>query len=128
MPKTFALIPAAGSGSRLGGELPKQYVPLAGRPLLYHALGPLCRHAAIERVFVVLAPGDAQFARQDWRPFASKLEPLYCGGEIRAASVFNGLLAACDAIGDTDWVLVHDAARQCLAPEVLERLIASLRD
>ena len=128
MSKLFALIPAAGSGSRMGGGVPKQYLPLAGKPLLHHALGCLCRHAAIERVFVVLAAGDRHYAGYDWQPFAAKLEPLYCGGETRAASVFNGLLAARDAIDDGDWVLVHDAVRPCLAPEVLERLIAALRD
>ena len=128
MPKLFALIPAAGSGSRMGGDLPKQYLPLAGRPLLYHTLNCMCRNAAIERVFVVLAQGDAHFACHDWQPFAAKLAPLYCGGETRAASVFNGLLAARNAIGGADWVVVHDAVRPCLLPEVLERLIASLRD
>lgn len=128
MSKLFALIPAAGTGSRMGGDLPKQYLPLAGKPLLYHALACLCRHAAIERVFVVLAAGDRHYAGYDWAPFAAKLEPLYCGGETRAASVFNGLLAARDAIDGADWVLVHDAVRPCLAPEVLERLIAAVRD
>ena len=112
----------------MGGDLPKQYLPLAGKPLLYHALGCLFRHAAIERIFVVLAAGDRHYAGYDWQPFAAKLEPLYCGGETRAASVFNGLLAVRDVIDDSDWVLVHDAVRPCLAPEVLERLIAALRD
>jgi len=128
MSKFFALIPAAGSGSRIGGGLPKQYLPLAGKPLLYHALNSLCRSPSIERVFVVLAQGDKHFAKHAWQPFAAKLEPLYCGGETRAASVFNGLLAARDAVDGSDWMLVHDAARPCLAPAVLERLIASLRD
>lgn len=128
MLKIFGLIPAAGVGSRMRAELPKQYLPLAGKPLLYHALSSLCRHATVERVFVVLAPGDAHFAACDWAPFASKLEPLYCGGKTRAASVFNGLLAARDEIGAADWVLVHDAVRPCLAPDALERLIASVRD
>jgi 2-C-methyl-D-erythritol 4-phosphate cytidylyltransferase len=128
MPKFFALIPAAGSGSRMGGDLPKQYLSLAGKPLLYHALGSLFRHAAIERIFVVLAAGDRHHAKYDWQPFAAKLELLYCGGETRAASVFNGLLAVCDVIDEGDWVLVHDAVRPCLAPEVLERLIVTLRD
>jgi len=128
MSKLFALIPAAGSGSRMGGELPKQYLPLAGKPLLFHALDSLCRHAAIERVFVVLAQGDAHFARHDWQPHDARLAPLYCGGETRAMSVFNGLLAAHEVIDDADWVLVHDAARPCLTPEALESLIAALRD
>jgi 2-C-methyl-D-erythritol 4-phosphate cytidylyltransferase len=126
MPKLFALIPAAGSGSRMGGGLSKQYLTLAGKPLLYHVFERMCHHPGVERVFVVLAPGDTQFARHDWQPFALKLVPLYCGGPSRAASVFNGLLAARDEIGGADWVLVHYAVRPCLAPEVLERLITNL--
>ena len=128
MPKFHALIPAAGSGARMGADLPKQYLPLAGKPLLYHALDRLCRHPAIERVFVVLAPGDREFARHDWQPLAAKFEPLYCGGETRAASVFNGLIAASDAIDDEDWLLVHDAVRPCLPIDALERLITGLRE
>ena len=128
MPKLFALIPAAGSGARMGADLPKQYLQLAGKPLLYHALANLCGHAAIERVFVVLAQGDARFAQGDWQPFAGRLEPLYCGGMTRAASVFNGLLAARDEINADDWVLVHDAVRPCLPAQALERLISTLRD
>jgi len=122
--KAFALIPAAGSGSRTGAAQPKQYVEIAGRPLLYYALRVLARHPAIEQVFVVLAPGDEHYRRCDWREFGAKLEPLYCGGALRAASVFNGLLAARDAIGASDWVLVHDAARPCLGREELDRLFA----
>ncbi len=126
--KMFALIPAAGSGERMGAGLPKQYLALAGKPLLYHAAGRLCGHPAIERVFVVLAQADAYFAARDWKPYEAKLTPLYCGGATRAASVFNGLLAARDEIGAADWVLVHDAVRPCLSPLALDRLISTLRD
>ncbi len=127
VPKIYALIPAAGSGARMGAALPKQYLPLAGRTLLYYAVRALL-HPAIERVFVVLAQGDGHFARQDWRPHASRMSPLYCGGNTRAASVFNGLMAARDEIAAADWVLVHDAVRPCLSAPALERLIAALRD
>ncbi|HET6493307.1 MAG TPA: 2-C-methyl-D-erythritol 4-phosphate cytidylyltransferase [Burkholderiales bacterium] len=126
MPKYFALIPAAGSGSRMGRQLPKQYLALSGRPLIHYPLARLCAQAEIEQVFVVLAPGDRHFPRFDWRQFSPKLEPLYCGGETRAASVFNGLLAARDAIASSDWVLVHDAARPCLGAAELERLMTEL--
>lgn len=128
MPKYFAMIPAAGSGSRLGGELPKQYCELAGRPLLYHSIACLCAHPLIEQVFVVLAPGDQHFRCFDWGACGSKLEPLYCGGETRAASVFNGLLAARDAVAAGDWMLVHDAARPCLGADGIERLITEVAD
>ena len=127
MTRLFALIPAAGSGSRMGVAQPKQYLPLAGRPVLYHAVRNLWRHAAIDRIIVVLAPGDRHFIQHDWTGFAPRLMPLYCGGDTRAHSVFNGLLAARDEIDADDWVLVHDAVRPCLALETLERLIESVR-
>ena len=124
--KAYALIPAAGTGLRVGAALPKQYLEIAGRPLLYHALRALARYQRIEQVFVVLAQGDERFARCDWREFGARIEPLYCGGETRAASVFNGLLAARDTVGGSDWVLVHDAARPCLGRDELDRLFGEL--
>jgi len=127
MPRFIALIPAAGSGSRMGVELPKQYATLAGRPLIAHAVATLCAHPRISQVLVVLAPGDRHFAACDWGGCGDKLVPLYCGGETRAASVFNGLLAANDAIDGNDWVLVHDAARPGLAAAEIDRLIDAVR-
>ena len=124
--KAYALVPAAGSGSRLGAALPKQYLEIAGRPLLYHSLLALARHPRIEQVFVVLAQRDDLFGRHDWREFGARVKPLYCGGETRAASVFNGLLATRDFIAASDWVLVHDAARPCLGREALDRLFSEL--
>ncbi len=126
--KAYALIPAAGSGSRVGAALPKQYLEIAGRPLLYYALRALARHPRVEQVFVVLAQGDDRFARLDWREFGGSIKPLYCGGETRAASVFNGLLATRDTIAANDWVLVHDAARPCLGREELDRLFGELEE
>jgi 2-C-methyl-D-erythritol 4-phosphate cytidylyltransferase len=124
----FALVPAAGTGSRLGGDVPKQYLPLAGKPLLYHTLRQLADHPRIEQVFVVLAPGDAQFRLMGWGDLEGHVRPLYCGGETRAASVYNGLLAARDEIEGDDWVLVHDAARPCLSAGAVERLISEVGD
>ncbi len=126
MTEFYALVPAAGFGSRMGGELPKQYLPLAGQPMIYHALATLCASDEIGTVFVVLAPGDTQFPQYDWSSFGDKLQPLYCGGATRAESVMNGLMAA--ELEPDDWVLVHDAARPCLTQAQLARLIAELRD
>jgi 2-C-methyl-D-erythritol 4-phosphate cytidylyltransferase len=123
----FALIPAAGSGTRLAGEVPKQYLPLAGKPMLWHAVRAVCV-PPVESVFVVLAPGDKAFASCDWSAFPGKVEPLYCGGETRRDSVFNGLVAAMDEIGPNEWVLVHDAARPCLPAQDLLRLIEETRE
>jgi len=123
----FALIAAAGTGTRMarGGAdaVPKQYLPLSGKPVLWHAVRGVCV-PPVETVFVVLAPGDKAFERFDWTAFAGQLEPLYCGGANRAESVHNGLLAAMAAVDADDWMLVHDAARPCLPRADLERLIA----
>jgi 2-C-methyl-D-erythritol 4-phosphate cytidylyltransferase len=126
MPEFHALVPAAGSGSRMGGEAPKQYLPLAGRPMIHHALATLCAHPDVSSVFVVLAPDDGHFRNFDWSHLGVKLQPLYCGGVTRAESVLNGLMAA--ELEPDDWVLVHDAARPCLSADALARLIAQMRD
>jgi 2-C-methyl-D-erythritol 4-phosphate cytidylyltransferase len=118
----FALIPAAGSGRRLAAESPKQYLRLAGRPMLWHAVNSVSV-APVESVFVVLAPDDKAYASHDWSRFAGKVEPLYCGGETRRDSVYNGLVAAMAAVDADDWILVHDAARPCLPHADLERLL-----
>ena len=123
----YALIPAAGAGTRFLGETPKQYLPLAGKPMLWHAVKSVCV-PPIENVFVVLAPGDAQFARVDWGAFAGRLEPLYCGGETRRDSVYNGMVAAMAAVDADDWMLVHDAARPCLPRQDLANLIEQTRE
>jgi len=126
MPEFHALVPAAGYGARMGHELPKQYLPLAGQPLIFHALNTLCASPEIATVFVVLAPDDALFHTYEWPHFGDKLQPLYCGGATRAESVANGLLAS--ELEPDDWVLVHDAARPCLTQAHVARLIAELRD
>jgi 2-C-methyl-D-erythritol 4-phosphate cytidylyltransferase len=130
MANFFALIPAAGSGSRMGDELPKQYLSLAGKPMIYHALRTLCSSPRITRVFVVLARGDGEWLRHDWSEFSGKLAVLECGGATRAQSVLNGLKAAREvsSIGNSDWVLVHDAARPCLGEKQLDKLMNELAD
>ena len=121
-----ALVPAAGFGARMGHESPKQYLPLAGQPMIFHALATLCACEQISTVFVVLSPEDTQFQLYDVSRFGSKLQPLYCGGATRAESVLGGLLAA--ELEPDDWVLVHDAARPCLTLDYLHKLIDELRD
>jgi 2-C-methyl-D-erythritol 4-phosphate cytidylyltransferase len=126
MVECFALIPAAGSGSRMGRELPKQYLPLAGRPMLWHAVRTLAHHPRIRRVYVVLAAEDPHFPESDFSAFAPRLRVLRCGGQTRAASVRNGLRAMAEEVGAEDWVLVHDAARPCLRPHHVDALIAQV--
>ena len=128
MPNYYALIPAAGSGARMGGETPKQYLPLNGKPMIHHALARLCTCPQIARVYVVLAPGDAWWGQYDWSAFAPKLAVLSCGGAERFESVRNGLEAIQQEVGFEDWVLVHDAARPCLSAELLDKLLVEVGD
>ena len=110
-PRHFAIVPAAGSGSRMGAARPKQYLPLLGRPLIHHALAVLCAAPEIDQVFVVLSVDDAEWSRHDWSMLGPKLRPLFCGGATRADSVLGGLRAIAGEVAQSDWVLVHDAAR-----------------
>lgn len=125
-PRHFALVPAAGSGSRMGAERPKQYLSLLGRPLIHHTLAALCGAPAIDRVYVVLSVGDQEWDRHDWSDLGSKLVPLFVGGPSRADSVSNGLRAITEQVSADDWILVHDAARPCLAPWHIDALVRSL--
>ena len=126
MTEFHALVPAAGFGARMANTLPKQYLPLAGQPMIAHALNTLCSTPEISTVFVVLAPKDPLFHTYDWSRFGGKLQPLFCGGDRRSDTVLNGLLAS--ELEPDDWVLVHDAARPCLTQAHLAKLIAELRD
>jgi 2-C-methyl-D-erythritol 4-phosphate cytidylyltransferase/2-C-methyl-D-erythritol 2,4-cyclodiphosphate synthase len=116
---TTALIVAAGSGSRMGGGVPKQFMPLAGKPVLRWAVEALIAHPAIHAVRVVIGQGQKKSAR-DALNGLDVGEPI-AGGAERADSVRAGLAAI-----EGDGVLVHDAARPFCPPEVIDRLIASL--
>lgn len=126
MTEFHALVPAAGFGARMEQQLPKQYLTLAGQPMIAHALGTLCSSPDITMVFVVLAPEDTLFHGYDWSRFGDKLQTLFCGGAKRSDTVLNGLIAS--ELEPDDWVLVHDAARPCLKQTHLTKLIADLRD
>ncbi len=94
--------------------------------MIFHALNTLCACPEISTVFVVLAPDDTLFHTYDWSRFGDKLQPLYCGGQMRSDTVLNGLIAS--ELEPDDWVLVHDAARPCLTQAHLSKLIEELRD
>ncbi|NRF70522.1 2-C-methyl-D-erythritol 4-phosphate cytidylyltransferase [Aquincola sp. S2] len=128
-PRFFALVPCAGIGERAGTGGPKQYAPLAGRPLVAHTLHALAGVARLAATLVVLAPGDALF-EEAVPGFGGEHQWLArCGGASRAQSVANGLdeLLARGALPH-DWVLVHDAARGLLRAEWVERLIEACAD
>lgn len=127
----FAVIPAAGSGSRFGAPLPKQYLQLHGVPLIRHTLQALLADARIAQVVVVLSPED-----QGWNAAclpstgADRIVVVRVGGDTRAESVLNGINWLSDQanVSSDDWVLVHDAARPCLSALQLEALINVLAE
>lgn len=118
---TWAVVPAAGRGARFGGEIPKQYLPLFGRPLLWHTLDRLARQPQVHGVVVALAAGDPHWP--GWRALHGKPVLACTGGAERAASVLAGLAALPATVREKDWVLVHDAARPCLRGDDLQRLL-----
>jgi len=122
----FGLIPAAGSGARMGEALPKQYLSIGDHPLLRYSVRQLCTHTAVQRTFIVLHPEDQLFSRYDWSEFGNRLVPLYCGGATRAESVLRGLERMRADVDREDWVLVHDAARPCLTGELIDRLLTEV--
>jgi 2-C-methyl-D-erythritol 4-phosphate cytidylyltransferase len=119
--RIFAVVPAAGVGRRMGGGQPKQYLSLAGRPLMEWTLAALLADVRIARVCVVLAPADTAFDA-----LALSQDPRVVrvpGGSERCDSVQAGLDYCVRHLDPADWVLVHDAARPCLSAEDLDRLI-----
>ena len=117
--KAVALIVAAGSGSRMGGDVPKQFRPIAGKAVLAHAVDALISHPAIDAVRVVVGDGQQEMARKALgsRPVGE----LIVGGNERADSVRAGLNDI-----EADIVLVHDAARPFCRHDVIDRLLGAL--
>lgn len=125
--RLFAVIPCAGAGTRAGAKLPKQYRTVAGRNLLYFALAAFDACSELAQTLVVLAPDDAHF---DPRRFTGlRFAVRRCGGATRQESVLNGLNALVEfGVRPTDWVLVHDAARPGIQPDLIRALVAGVRD
>jgi 2-C-methyl-D-erythritol 4-phosphate cytidylyltransferase len=124
--RRWAVVVAAGRGQRFGGRIPKQYVSLLGRPVLSWSLGTLLGESTLDGIVVALAPGDRR-----WRGLVESRDrrvSTCLGGDRREASVANALEALADRAHDTDWVIVHDAARPCLGHEDLARLIRATRN
>ncbi|MEZ0472064.1 2-C-methyl-D-erythritol 4-phosphate cytidylyltransferase [Luteimonas salinilitoris] len=122
----WAVVPAAGRGTRFGGDLPKQYLPVAGEPLLVHTLRALLAHPGVQGVMVVLADGDPHWPR--WSELAGGPVLTCTGGAARADSVLAGLEALPREVRADEFVLVHDAARPNLRREDLQRLLERGRD
>jgi len=118
---TWAVVPAAGRGSRFGGDVPKQYLDVAGVPLIGYALQALLAHGSVEGAVVVLAADDARWP--GWTEIAGKPLLTCVGGDARSDSVLAGLAALPDGVRADDFVLVHDAARPNLGAADLEQLL-----
>ncbi|MCP3718097.1 2-C-methyl-D-erythritol 4-phosphate cytidylyltransferase [Paraburkholderia sp. CNPSo 3281] len=125
--RLFALIPCAGTGSRSGSAMPKQYRIVAGRDLLHYTLAAFDACNEFSQTLVVISPDDNHF---DARRFGGlRFAVRRCGGASRQASVYNGLAALAEfGATDDDWVLVHDAARPGITPALIRALVESLKD
>jgi 2-C-methyl-D-erythritol 4-phosphate cytidylyltransferase len=121
MAALWCVVPAAGRGTRVGGDCPKQYLPLAGRPLILHTLERLAAHPRVAGLLVALAADDRRWPGIDalcGKPVLSAV-----GGGERADSVLAGLHALPAEVGQADFVLVHDAARPCVRAADIGRLV-----
>ena len=119
------IIPAAGTGNRMASALPKQYVPLAGKPMISHTIQVFFNHPRIASIHLALNPDDDFWRGLPIEP-ASKLRLHYTGGKSRGETVLNTLRAILTA--EDDWILVHDAARPGLTHQLLDHLLNTLEN
>ena len=130
MKKCHALLPTAGSGSRLGGDLPKQFQGLAGKPMLAYALEAFMQSPQIESIWIGVSPGFID--NPILKSLAKGDKPIHflpTGGPTRQETVRNTLAALLSSgISSDDWVLVHDAARPGITPALIDKLITSVQN
>lgn len=120
-PKIVAIVPAAGTGSRMISSLPKQYMKIQDRTILEHTLTKLLLHPYISQIIVSLHPKDNYFHKLS---ISSHLRIFsVVGGKKRINSVFSGL----KIVKNIDWVIVHDAVRPCLSYKDLDALISMIK-
>lgn len=124
----WAMAPAAGAGKRMESTIPKQYLSLAGRPVIAHALDTLLGYPRIAGLVVAISAGDEWWPKVAASIATDKLLRVVTGGAERCHSVLNGLEDLWEYAHPNDWVLVHDAARPCLTAGDLDRLLAELAD
>lgn len=122
----WALIPAAGIGTRMAAAIPKQYIKLHGKEVLAWTLEVLTSLDFLEKIVLVLHPDDNYFSEKMSADFPDVLQVE--GGEERQHSVSNGLNFLKTLASDDDWILVHDAARPCVKAEDIHKLINELED
>ena len=119
----WLVIPAAGVGSRMEAAQAKQYLPLLGKPMIEHTLAPFLQCGFIRGVTVAVSENDDNY--QDLTALQHEKIQLCIGGDTRAESVLAGLRALHSA-DDSDWVMVHDAARPCITASQLASLYETL--
>jgi len=123
-----ALIPAAGAGRRMEATVNKQYLELAGRPVLAHTLTVFEQHPAIDRILIITPMNEIAYCQRKIVDAGGlrKIVAIIAGGNERQDSVLNGL-RACSCAND-DLVLIHDGARPLLSLELIDAVIAAARD
>ncbi len=124
--KLWAIVPAAGVGSRMQREVPKQYLSVAGKTVIEHTLERLLECEQLEGIVVCLSPSDGRFPELAIAQ-RSAIETTL-GGDTRAQSVLNGLAAIEGQVSEDDWVLVHDAARPCISSASIAHLLHQTKE
>lgn len=124
IPACWALVPAAGVGRRLGGVLPKQFLSIGGRSVLWHTLDALAGCPSVTGLVVV---GDRRYLPDDLETGVGGKPCLIAeGGRERCDSVLSGLQRLAETASVDTWVLVHDAARPCVRSADIEKLLADI--
>jgi len=124
--KYWAVVPAAGSGTRMGAEKPKQYLTLLQKTIIEHTLERLLRHESISGISIAISSGDSYW--NSVRFNTDKTVVVAHGGKERCHSVINALNALNNIAAADDWVLVHDAARPCVRLQDIDKLINELQE
>ncbi len=121
--KIAVIVPAAGVGSRMQADVPKQYLTIHGITILEHTIACLLQHPQVDKIVIAVSDGDPYFST-----LSLARDPRVvrvAGGNERADSVLSGLNYLDAHLTDYQWVMVHDAARPCLAVEDIDKLILS---
>ena len=124
--KCWAVIPAAGIGQRMGADIPKQYLPLAGRTVIDWSISKLLEHPSVDAVMVALGRDDPYWQGTEYA--AHQSVERVDGGAERCDSVLNALNALSSKASSDTWVLVHDAARPCVSAQDIGALIKMVEE
>jgi len=123
--RIWAVIPAAGVGKRFSSDIPKQYVPLSGIPVLLHSINKLLKFDGFEEILVALNPADTFWQKLNFTH--PKVKTIH-GGFERCNSVNSALEDLSDRAENADWVLVHDAVRPCISDSDLKKITDIVHD